>query len=734
MAAHDVLEGLVVVDLGLGMAPAIASKLLNELGATVYRSAPASDPFPDIYPAYRAWRANVRELDLQSLDETLATADVCILGGESYPDLDWQFNADALSAANPRLVILRIEGMTKGNPTDLPAVEILVQARTGTVYEMFDQQPILFAAPLANIGAALQGLVATMAALVERVQSNSGQIIDTSLEQGLLTYFQNHFMSAEVSDPLMERTIPRDAGSPIFTCLDDKYILMAPTPASIDAVFDILDLDADKSTIWSKGYYGDMPLYEANTRHRERSELLSALWTRKVATDVVFSPEQCRREPQVAANGIIVSSKEYGKYVGCPLKISRVAVEVGASGRGGMKRAPSEGRGILQGVRVLDFGHFVAAPYTAELLVQLGADVIKVEPTIGEAGRLNGRRNVIAVNYGKRSLAVDLKTPAGKKVVSDLIQSADVVIHNFRNGVDQRLNLDAASLQALNPSIVTVKIAAFGTTGPKAAASGFDPVIQAYSGHAWRAGGENNKPLCYRIFPIDYSCGALCATAILASLFRQRLGSDDAIDIQTNLLNIGLFLLSELIEQPDGTFSGAPPLNHGRTGFHPAESLYETADGWIAVAARSPEMAARFADCLGLELGSRDIWGERERQALAERLKRRETKAALADLDAAGVWATSCVHDGWKAMQGSAEREDSILVRRFAHPRHRSIAMLGPLATFSRSPGGRPAREREPEIGEDSEDILRSLSYGNARIVNLLEDGIVKATPAPQAL
>src|SRR5207249_4270655 len=146
--------------------------------------------------------------------------------------------------------------------------------------------------------------------------------------------------------------------------------------------------------------------------------------------------------------------------------------------------------------------------------------------------------------------------------------------------------------------------------------------------------------------------------------------------------------------------------NCDRTGFHPAECLYETADGWIAVAARSENMAASLANVLGLEgkLGSRTNWAEKERLELAASIRLHLTEPLLRRLSTAGVWAERCTTDGWKALPENPTAGSADLVVRLDHPRYGAIKTVGPLVNFSRSTL-RANRDRTvPDIGEHTKE------------------------------
>ncbi|OHV56744.1 hypothetical protein BCD48_43630 [Pseudofrankia sp. BMG5.36] len=148
---------------------------------------------------------------------------------------------------------------------------------------------------------------------------------------------------------------------------------------------------------------------------------------------------------------------------------------------------PPVGRGPLDGLRIASLGTFVAGPFAAALLAELGADVIKVEPPDGDPWRMNG----FVYNRGTRSLAIDLSAAAGRATFDDVLRGTDVVMNNFRLGVMDRLGLGAKRLASLNPSLISVDVTAYGAAGPAAEKPGYDTVLQAAAGIMTAQGGRD---------------------------------------------------------------------------------------------------------------------------------------------------------------------------------------------------------------------------------------------------
>ena len=183
-------DTLSVIDLGLGLSAALVTRMLADAGAQIRRIEPsAGDPFYELHPCYAVWRRDAQlskaatsAAAIGLAAEGLATADVCVVGGEDFPGLDWRVDVEELARSYPRLVILDIAGCCHGTPeAGAPAVDLLAQAYSGLVHEQYSDRPMVYAMPAPSYGAALQGVVGLLAALIDREQTGQGQIVRTSL-------------------------------------------------------------------------------------------------------------------------------------------------------------------------------------------------------------------------------------------------------------------------------------------------------------------------------------------------------------------------------------------------------------------------------------------------------------------------------------------------------------------------------------------------------------------------
>lgn len=722
-------SSLRVVDLGVGMAAALAADHFSKLGATVLRVEPTvGDPFYDVYPAYATWRAGSRKLPKELLDRELERADVCIVGGEAYPGMEWSFDAKVLLAANPRLVVLELRGYID---EDRPAVDLLVQARTGLCRTQYPGRPFSFAFPAPTYGAALHGLIAAWGALLARERSGHGQVASSSLQQGAAMWCVFDWLTVERPDVQSRAKIPLGVRQLIFRCLDGEYIAFALASdgalgklyraLGIEAAVDPNDRGMPSPQAEPKFFYADTDLLEKHAARHQRADLLDALWKLGVAAEAVLPPGGVWNDAQVVLNGTIARNAQGAQHVGDVIELRAISAPKQSTHEAA--RVTAEDAPPLAGVRVVDLGAFAAGPYASKNLADLGADVIKVEPPRSDPTRYNYAA-FASVNLAKRNLCVDAKTSDGAGILRRLCATADIVHHNFRPGVAQRLGMDPDSLRQLRSDVVTLETSAYGQDGPKASNSGFDHVMQAVCGHAVRAAGLGNQPDLYRFTIVDYGTGALGTLAMLIGLFeRQRTGA--SVDARTSLLNGGLFLLSELIRLPDGKFSDVPPMNDARTGAHPAERFYQTADSWIAIAARTNEMAQALARTLGLSLGPRAAWGGAQALQIADRVRRRNIRELLAVLAEANVWAEECVEDGWQNAQKSPAARRAGLVQTMTESHYGEVTCVGTMFSLSRSGIGGTNPTPAPRLGQHTREILAELQYSAAQIDDFYRRGIV---------
>ena len=375
----------------------------------------------------------------------------------------------------------------------------------------------------------------------------------------------------------------------------------------------------------------------------------------------------------------------------------------------------------LEGLLVLDFSQFLAGPSCALRLADLGADVVKVErPDGGDLcrglvvadQRFEGDSALFhTINRRKRSFTADLKSPDDLARVKALIGRADVMVHNFRPGVMERIGLDATSVLALNPRIVYAAVTGYGETGPWRDKPGQDLLVQSLSGMAWLsgdAGAGDQPPVPAGVSVIDVITGAHLVQGILAALLRRGVtGRGGRVDV--SLLESALDLQFEPFTaflNGDGQQPARTAANHASVHGAAPYGIYRTADGFMAVAMTPMDALAAHigSQDLAALAADRDGWF-RHRDALKQQLQidllRQDTAHWLAILEPAGVWCADVL--SWPQLQ--------------AHPAFEALGMTQTI----RSAGGAsmqttrcPIRidgqrltsaQSAPRLGADTEDI-----------------------------
>ena len=386
---------------------------------------------------------------------------------------------------------------------------------------------------------------------------------------------------------------------------------------------------------------------------------------------------------------------------------------------------------------MLDFGQYLAGPFGPMILSDLGADVIKIEPVVGDSMRMAGKP-FFGCQRGKRSIALDLKQPAGLEVAHRLIAGADVVHHNMTRGVATKLGIDDAACRKLRGDIIYCNTYAYGLPDPLGRFGGLDPLYQASAGLEYESGavGEGNAPLYYRFGMCDASNALLSVVGVLIALVH-RARTGEGQELWTSLHDGGLVFSSDVWVGSDGTPWNRPHLDAELQGMDPLYRLYATQDDdWICVAAisdgewralcatvGSPELAddARFATA------SARAEHRRQLESALEPAFRTKTSRYWSRLfDDAGVPNEVPVDtfDG-RAVLSDADNVALGLVAEYVHPLLGVVRQNGPLINLSATPSrvfGPP-----PLVGQHTREVLQGADFSGSEIDELLRAGVVYA-------
>ncbi len=395
---------------------------------------------------------------------------------------------------------------------------------------------------------------------------------------------------------------------------------------------------------------------------------------------------------------------------------------------------------ILEGVRVLDLTNVLSGPFATLHLALLGAEVIKIEnPTDGDLARKLGNvpkynqmlmgTSFLAQNANKKSLTLNLKSPAGKEIFRKLTKTADVVVENFRPDVMSRLGLSYTVLREINPKLIYCAISGFGQTGPDALKPAYDQIIQGLSGEMAINGDERLNPLRAG-FPVCDTVGGLnAAFAIMAALYhRERTGEGQSIDVALldSIMPLMGWVAANLL------IGGQQPVMMGNDNFTAAPSgTFATKDGNINIAANKQEQWEAVADVLGLpELKTDPRFQERDNRKknrrtltplLEEKLKQKETAHWVDVLNEHDVpsGAILSLQDALSQEQ-VAHRETlgSINAEGIGE-----LKLFNLTAKFEKTPG--VVESPPPKLSAHSCELLKELGYSEEEIGTFKQNKVV---------
>lgn len=392
---------------------------------------------------------------------------------------------------------------------------------------------------------------------------------------------------------------------------------------------------------------------------------------------------------------------------------------------------------MFEGVKVLSFTHFLQGPSTVQMLADLGADVVKIEPLKGAWERqwsgfdcfIDGESVFFLLgNRNQRSLSIDLRAEPSKAIVFRLVERADVLVENYRPGAMQRLGFGYEALKEINPRLIYCSCTGYGSEGPYADRPGQDLLVQAVSGLTTLSGERDSPPTPVGTAIVDQHGAALAAFGLAAALFqRERTGK--GCRIESNLLNAALDLQIE----PFTYFLNKGQLwDRSKPGmgsrFHPAPyGIYKTSDGWIAVSLTSSEKMARALGVARLaEFSVKDQVNRRDEvhALVCEAIRSRTTEEWYAVFGQHGIWHAP-VND-YPQVERDAQVASNRMIMEVDHP---DIGKLRLLAHPVRYDGQAPAvRLRPPRLGEHTIEVLKECGFEETEIDRLLNGHIVGAS------
>jgi crotonobetainyl-CoA:carnitine CoA-transferase CaiB-like acyl-CoA transferase len=777
MQVSGPLEGIRVVDCSRGLAGTRATGLLADYGAEVWWvEPPGGDPFRDAlkteYAVFNRGKRSV-QLDLKTADgrdalfELLAAADLFVAswrpGVAERLGVDWERVHKAL----PQLVYTSISGFGEdGTLADVPGHEAVIQSYVGVTAEQVGMRPapIYEGLPFASIGASNLAAIGSLAALYRRDRDGRGRHVQTSLVDGALSYLGMVWGDADNADaapPLVPGRIRLISRS--FRCADDEYLgVHTGAVGAFGRLIRELALDK-RIRVAEDGSDMRLPLNDderiivleeipAIFESQPKDVWLKRLLDADVCAIPELHPGQIFDEPQVRHNEMVLTiadavlgpleqvapairfqGLDHRPVLGAPTIGQHDDQRAEALSRIPQKTADAgaDERCLLEGLRVLDAGAYYAGPFSSRLLADLGADVVKLETTLGD--QLRGiQRPFRSASAGKRAISLDLKDPELHAARDDLIKWADVVLHNMRPGAADRVGLGYDRVRELNPDAIYLYAPGWGASGPNALRQSFAPLMSGYVGIGYEVGGQFNPPM-WPLGNEDPGNGLAGAVGILMALVHQLRGGGGCY-VENPQLNATMTHGAHIVRRPDGTVLGAQRLDPLQTGIGPLDRLYETRDGWICVVALSDAEIRRIELVLGIRIlddarfATPDLRAENSYELadmVSELLLQRDAQDWLESLRSAGVAAMIPKSES----NNEAFHRDPInqAIGRVAQVPDKDGRFVREAAAMVRvSEAATVPHRLAPEFGEHTDEVLLEHGYSVEKIAELRARGSIR--------
>jgi crotonobetainyl-CoA:carnitine CoA-transferase CaiB-like acyl-CoA transferase len=798
-----IFEGIRVIDLTQNMAGPLATMILADYGAEVIRvEPPGGDPMWE-HPAYLMWQRGKKSVALdwaqdsgrQNARRLVEGADIFIQslppGEADRLGLDYH----SLSAANPALIYISLSAFGEDGPLrDLKAYDGIINAVSGRMRDQVGWQrgrPTFRAVNDVSYHTAMFMIQGLVAALRVRKMTGRGQKLETSLLTGVTApnnawrrfegevFLPDRYANEAPKDAVMrgELVADRHESDPNTTvasqicaeCKDGRWIMHSHVQQDLfDAWIDAIEL----SWIRDDPRYRDAPKITNSEDRISLNHLIFARMKKKTslewreiyrknpdcAGEIMQTTQELIKHEQFLANGHLIELTDprvgriqqlgaFAKMSETPAEISRPAPLPGQHTQEILAAAPRPAPKIiatggnpkhpLDGITVLEVAGWLAAPFSGALLADLGARVIKVEPLYGDPYRsMFTNENMIRAFQGKENVALNLKSKEGQEIFHALVRKADVLMHNYRPGVPARIGLDYETLRAIKPDLVYLYAGSYGSIGPDSLRAAFNPTMGALCGNSVFQSGEGNIPKGDQ--SPDPIAGSGVATGMMLGL-AARVLTGKGQSIETSMMNSIAYCNSD----DAFDYAGKPPRRapgRDQIGLEAMYRLYETADGWVFLAAQFDAEFARFCKAVAredlLEDARYKTWPDRivHHAALGAELepifKARDTQTWVSLLTAADL---GCVQaDGPSHVRFLHEDVHSKAIgfmTETASPAFAHLAPGGkywrhaPLVKFSATPcvPGLPYLG----LGSHTRPVLLELGYSEAEISKLAEKKVV---------
>jgi crotonobetainyl-CoA:carnitine CoA-transferase CaiB-like acyl-CoA transferase len=769
------LEGVAVIEIASTLAGEVAGGVLTDMGATVVKiEPPAGSPIRSLGPALPGedslyFQSENRGkysvvVDLSSLateawfTELVKTAD-CVVEDLGPGGLEQHgLGTDVLQSVNPRLSILRLSPFGQTGPLAAErGDDRTAQAFGGGqfVTGFFDRPPQPITVPLADYWTGVHGASGLLAALLNARRSGTGDVVDLANYETLMRTLGSAIVDFDQDGRVMTRqgnfaqgVVPGN----VFETKDGRFIAVSgagekPFARLCEAI------EAPEAA--------NDPRFATPAERRKYPEEANALvadWIGRhtmaeveprfaemgVAGAAVRSADEIVEDPHVEAREVLVPLTSSGgatfRVPGPVPRLDRTRVrslraaprlgehsaDIGAVIEELQSRAPVHVErpggtslgGPLDGFRVVDLAQVLAGPFAAGLMADFGAEVIMVElpgASGPSAGIGPGRRlGFLSTNRNKSSVTIDVRTPAGREALLDLVRVSDVLVENFRPGTLERWGLGPEQLLEANPGIVMMRISGFGQTGPNSPRSSYNPVACAFGGVTYLGGWQDRAPLRDGVTAGDYVSALFGVLGVMGALVRRDIdGGGQVVDVA--MYEAALRMTGDTIalktalgvrqERADGAWA-----------IYPISLPFETADG------RHVEISAQSWDEIGAVLGNLEIPAEQEpdslRAGLQDFVGTLDADTVVAELRLAGA---NCSQVNSVAdLHQDAHVWSRENLARIEHPNLGSIVVPGVVPMFERRPGRVTGWSEFP--GSDNQAVLGGLlAYSDERIEQVTE-------------
>jgi crotonobetainyl-CoA:carnitine CoA-transferase CaiB-like acyl-CoA transferase len=766
------LTGIRVLDLSSGPAGGVATAVLADFGADVVKIEP---PGGDRFRALAAsplWLRGKRSVvaDLRSAAQ-------------------WGLTPHGLATLNPSAIHCQITPWgPRGAYASLPGYEALVAARAGRMRtfgrQLRGEAPGFAALPVAQHACAMGAVQGVAAALLARARTGRRQRVETSLLQALLPYDLVELLLVQlVERGLVDPPDPSAGDMPTLNyhpvlASDGRWLQCGNLLEHLFYAFlDAIELLPE--LLLEERFQGSPAQWSAETVEAARDRILlrvrerpAAEWMEvfrkngNVAAEPYLSAQEALAHPDLIANDEIVTLADadvgdvrmigpIARLSATPARVRRPSPLVGAHTReiaAEWRSAASAGASPAQalaesgaaqplaGVLVLDFSTIIAGPLATSMLADLGARVIKIEPPSGDPSRtiIAGGGLATRMNGGKESLAVDLKAPAGRALVRELLARADVLVHNFRRGVAERLGIGFEECVALNPRLVWASVSGYGQRGVDATRPATHPVVGAAMSGATLQAGHALTLRCDSLAELreasrqlmraneanpDPNTSSVVAAAILLALVARERGLAAGQRVDASMLVANAWANADDFLAYAGK-PERPALDAALRGLAPGYRLYEAREGWLMLAVGSEAEWRRLAQALGdAALAAPETRDERALEAHFRKRSADEWEAALVPQQVGCVRADGPAQGRFWA--SDAHVRENGFVAPTQHAAHGDMLRWGAIVHVNGAPEQRAAA---PLCGEHTDAVLAELGHGAAEIAALRAKGVVASS------